>query len=547
MKIYAFVVTYFVFGIAAIYSSSTKKDKYLNKDRIIIDLKIVNIFSDCNINVINFCGIDIDFSIFNTPIVFLRYFSFEQNSLQFPYELSPVQFHSPNNWISESFVKKIDNHFEISRENQTIQLDFEIGLNYSRLLYSRSFRQSLIHTSCETNICLHPENIESNPFLYFNHENLEIMLKDPFWIHNKEKWASQVLNQFNSIPKYSILICQADQIFSTCFNTNDITSWLTAVLGFPVFVRMFELRLILQTSLMGQQLFVHCPYCNHCDPLKMLSILTIPNTRESLHQTKSVVTILNARPADIKIELMGYISDYDIMIHNKEMSRQTLFKYHYQYDLSRTLDLAYLADLQLFSHFLADNITLYFYKRITFGVQRWADIRIRSCTLYTVRYHPKLQPSMIRDNAVDTSHYQDAGLVFRNKQLRFVSCHKEQAYWMSQLKELVVVFDISIWFFIILLSVMASQLLPYINHSSVIGITDKQFANCSTYFHMYAMMLDQSAILSSSQPLRKRAAFCFAFVFFPLGFMILGNYYKGDNITRLTLGPALFLLTRLTV
>lgn len=37
----------------------------------------------------------------------------------------------------------------------------------------------------------------------------------------------------------------------------------------------------------------------------------------------------------------------------------------------------------------------------------------------------------------------------------------------------------------------------------------------------------------------KKKTFCVAFFLFPLGLIVLGNFYKGVNISRLTLGPTL--------
>ncbi len=132
---------------------------------------------------------------------------------------------------------------------------------------------------------------------------------------------------------------------------------------------------------------------------------------------------------------------------------------------------------------------------------------------------------------MNTAGYQDVGLIFRKEQLRFVSCHKEQAYWMTPLKELLVVFDIPIWILLVILSTLAANLFPYVS---------QQARNPSSlYYSMFALMLDQSTDLYSNKTFREKIAFWLVFALFPFRLIILSNLYKGENISGLTLGPVL--------
>lgn len=73
------------------------------------DIDITNIFSDCLTTVINFRGVDINFSILNFPVVLLRYFSLKNYLFLFPDELRPAHSNNFNEYISESAVSRIRN------------------------------------------------------------------------------------------------------------------------------------------------------------------------------------------------------------------------------------------------------------------------------------------------------------------------------------------------------------------------------------------------------------------------------------------------------
>lgn len=200
------------------------------------DIDLVNTFSDCIITLINFRGVDINFSILNTPIVLLRYFSFKKGWFLFPDELRPPHSHNFNEYISESTVSRKKNRIIISRKNQTIKLSIRTSLKYMHFIQSWNFRTSLKRTTCEVNIYLHPGNIYTDPYIYFKHEYFGIMIKDPFWIDYEEKWEVQSwrLEFINSIPKYSLLICHEDDRLSSCYDDNHKKNGFQLCLGIPI-------------------------------------------------------------------------------------------------------------------------------------------------------------------------------------------------------------------------------------------------------------------------------------------------------------------------
>lgn len=79
-----------------------------------------------------------------------------------------------------------------------------------------------------------------------------------------------------------------------------------------------------------------------------------------------------------------------------------------------------------------------------------------------IQYHPKFRPLIERKAHKNLGSHHDIGLVFRRQHLRFVSCHEEKIHWFHQLKELVTVFDIYTWIFLVLFSLAISKMMRFV-------------------------------------------------------------------------------------
>lgn len=154
--------------------------------------------------------------------------------------------------------------FILSRKNEAIKLDFKIGEEYANLIFSWKFRKSLKRTNCETNIYLHPGNVRSDPNVYYYDRALGLMINDPFWVDYKITWRNQSwkINYLNSVPKYSLLICEKHQKWSSCYNNDHIKPWINALIDNPNLVRMTDLGLVLQTFPLVQLIDVQSFYKN---------------------------------------------------------------------------------------------------------------------------------------------------------------------------------------------------------------------------------------------------------------------------------------------
>lgn len=128
---------------------------------------------------------------------------------------------------------------------------------------------------------------------------------------------------------------------------------------------------------------------------------------------------------------------------------------------------------------------------------------------------------------------QDYGLLFQNKQLRFISFHKDHLHWSLQLGGLINTFDIASWSLLVSMVIILSQMAKFtrINLNRTMTFT---YA-----FFICASMLDQSSAIFSNSLVRRIARFHVYFLWVPIMFFYLSNLYKGDNITVLTLGPPL--------
>lgn len=63
----------------------------------------------------------------------------------------------------------------------------------------------------------------------------------------------------------------------------------------------------------------------------------------------------------------------------------------------------------------------------------------------------------------------------------------------------------------------------------------KSFSFGNTCFELFKSLLEHSSSVFDNRLLRTSNAFYITFAYIPLAFLTLGNEYKGDNITRLTL------------
>ncbi len=122
--------------------------------------------------------------------------------------------------------------------------------------------------------------------------------------------------------------------------------------------------------------------------------------------------------------------------------------------------------------------------------------------------HSKFRPVLEQTGRVFRIQHQKGRSVAHVRQLRFVSCHTEQLYWASQLKELITPFDTTTWFLNLTLCFIMS---------CIVKLYDKSFNNSSLFYVKYSMfmsILDQSngTLINVSKPGKTLLFWCVLFV-----------------------------------
>ncbi len=515
------------------------------------DISIADKMIRCTVQIINFRGLDLNFPLLLQPIVLLRYISFPDDEYLYPFEMSPVNSDNFADWSFNLNINKLKRRREIKLNNKTHLFEEQIGIKYASLTSTDYFRSTNKNKQCEATIYLHPPKEKDQPFLYYDHSMYDTVLKIPFWIKNELNnsdnsnelivWQKYFLN---TVPKYTVLICDTKPD-SICLRKSEKKKWISAVLGDSENVNMFETILIHKTtSPFKWELYTLCPYCNLCNPFKLLLVESneFPNINDLTTQDSVIEDIQKANQFRIDIILSLSIENYYDFEGKPRTTKRAVLEHINLLSLEDGNKISYLADLHLLSDFLPKNSTLRHLKNIEADVFRWKTLKISTCRKSKyVAYHPKLRPLIQKDTHLHLGSHQDFGLVWRRRQLRFVSCHEEKIHWLHQLKELVTVFDISTWVLLILLVLATSKMMKYVCKCAQ-NATGKQypiFTYGDTWFLLYSSILDQSSIVFGRVELRKKLCFYLTFSCIPFVFFTLGNHYKGDNITRLTLSAPL--------
>lgn len=332
-----------------------------------------------------------------------------------------------------------------------------------------------------------------------------------------------------SVPKYFLLVYEKNIEF---FGIEDehISWWIRTVLGNPKLQSMSETVLVFETNVTKNNLHVLCPYCNPCNKFQMISLtITVFQLKFILVKYTKIVGTFLPRSVDV-------IANEDYSTYSKDFtrdgkgSRSTLLKYLNELNISDAVpsEFPFLIDLHALTILLPANISVNLLTELN---DFWMDTRIFSnlecVTSYVSTPTPfKFVPLLIRITTSNLAFAPELGLVFQNEQLRFVSCHSEQIHWIYNMNELIFVFDIATW--LLMIASLIETALIYslsIQHKS-----SKPFVN--SCFSLSTCLLDQGSKMFHSHDKN------FVLFFIPLIYILLGTYYKGENITNLTISPA---------
>lgn len=85
--------------------------------------------------------------------------------------------------------------------------------------------------------------------------------------------------------------------------------------------------------------------------------------------------------------------------------------------------------------------------------------------------------------------------MFHRRQLRFISCHKEQIHWLYQFNGLVEMFDLEVWVVLIILAIALSHTLTYVPVRLNKTKTQCWYSTKKAFVHILATFMDQSSEL----------------------------------------------------
>ncbi len=539
-----------VFG-SSVYSgriSPALVEKYLPKHSN-LDISLVNTFVECSIYVINYPGLDINFDVVDQPIVLLRYFSISHLNVGYLYPIelknipNPVK---PDDWNLDLFMPRMKGKkLKLVLQHETIFYNETLSTNlqakqrkrYIKLLHSNYYLHSIKNTKCEARVYYHPPNVHEGMEYYYHHGTLGLLLKDPFWLYDELEFTFEKDRKvWSSRPKVSLLFCHRN-VGSSCYGRKHESFWISTALYKNFKVYQVEVILIYYSTLKYQQLVAFCPHCDPCQPfkLKMIStndLMSIDNFIDYIGSTELATSF--SQSLDVSANLCMH--EYTVLQQVKYRTIETVLEQVRMSDVEFAEVMPQLLDPLVISYLFPENITINFHQEDLGDTNRWKNIKIDSCPgSKIITYHPKLVPVVYKIRHLQHNEFQQTGLIFQKKQLRFVSCHKKQPHWVLQLRELVIVFDFSTWLLIVFVCLATSHIMTFIYRSNQKQNSGETFTFWLTYYNLFVVALEQGSTLYQRVHLRNKFTFMFTFAFIPLTFVLLGNLYKGDNITRLTL------------
>lgn len=499
------------------------------------NIDIINAFSDSAIRVINFNGLNINFEYLNKPIILIRYFSFPEDWKIYPIEMSPLSSDMLSRLLSFtdlSRFKKLQILWVGNKMKHFSSKTAKIYLERMQLTVTKIAK----NTNCETNVYLNPANQENEPSLHYKSIYRGAIVKDPFWIQESFGRVTYWKNDFiTTTPKYSLLICNR-RYESSCHTSVDEIKWMSGVLDSPHLVRTGESVLILLITKMTRNLYILCPFCDACKPFTLINLNQLPISKDLLNQRIDITLVTANDPHVIDVVVRSYITRQYKKLKLKDRGRKhDVLKIIRELSAKETSAIPFLADIHLLRSLLPKNSTILFKKYYKDNKSNGQNIQIDSYSPSNpIKYHPKLLPGMRRKSRRNLAVMQEIGLIFQQESLRFVSCHKEQLHWIHQLQHMVTGFDAITWVLLILVFIVLSSMSKYIQMPKTMKLSIP-----ITSFQLFAAFVDQSAGLFGTKHLRINKIFVLTFFVIPSSFTYLGNLYKGDNITRLTLDPPL--------
>lgn len=144
--------------------------------------------------------------------------------------------------------------------------------------------------------------------------------------------------------------------------------------------------------------------------------------------------------------------------------------------------------------------------------------------------------------------FQYMGMGHHKKQLRLLVCAEFVKSSWTPILEIFAGFDTGIWISLILISasvtLWVTLVTPYANIATYFAINCNAKSRFWQLFvrsslHIYGTFVEQGTVLFQKRDCRRSQLLRFVLFPVPVAFLLLSNFYKGENIGRLTAPPAL--------
>lgn len=455
-------------------------------------LSKVNAFENCAILTINFRGLNLNLLMLRHPIFLYHYFS------------------PPTNYIRIYPI-------EMLKSNQsTLRKFYRTGrlMKYVSFLYSNKYRLANSRSLCEIELYIHPPSKTEKISLYgiFNGETTLLNMN---WVYCNEIY-DLIPTTLNTIPTYSVLVYNYSKATPGICNDSTCRAWISAVRRDVQHSLHFQQLHIWETSSGSVKSYMHCKYCDPCNPEIFISIYNTEKYNGEPWRASHII----------------YYTFKKMRTRNMFESRTNIVNYLRKLPVYG-VEVAKLYDTHIISTIFGPNISNKFSHNFPSyeSARKRQALYFSECGNVPVSYSANLLPGLERWPETNLAAYPHHSLGLSENTLKFVACHKELKPWIIQLQELVSPFGLSTWLLLLISLLVCSKFLV-LKKNDVKSIAKTNYMDI--LFQMLVSLTDQSTACFQSDRSRKKVSVYFAIGALPLAIVVLNNHYKGDNIERLT-------------
>ncbi len=423
---------------------------------------VINAFAGCNIRVINFRGLNIDFKVVKEPILLLRYLSHCETDNLYPYELGSVY----------SVLRKQNSSTCLNANTENVKLPpKQVAISYVAQTLSDSFHLSSKNKNCEANVYFHPQTEQTSPQMYSKHRHWGSALKHPILINYQITlkvfyWKPEYLS---TVPLVSLLICNSTPD-SICVNENDVNKWLAGISYDSFYFSRLSVSVLIW-KYPSLSLKTLCPYCDPCDSFTTITIglNIIPTSRNELQSILQESQQINPDPHSVRLVLQEPLINYGSLTESENRNQKGVLEHIQKFSIEKSsVSLYIFAEIHLISLLLPKLANVTFAEDHGETFFAWENVIVDACSpTKLISSHSVFRPMIYYKGSWSRNLFQDGRLITNEYHYRIVSCHKERVHWTYQLQELISPFDISTWSLILTICIFGSWIVQVSTKSHI--------------------------------------------------------------------------------